>query len=59
MSNEKKEIETTQDLISFISNLVNENPNDQILGSKIRYFMNNIEEKNLVTIAEELKKMNS
>jgi hypothetical protein len=58
MNNEKIGSKDKEDLKSFISNLVKETPNDQILGTKIRYFMNNIETKNLDSVVNELKKIN-
>ena len=56
MSNEKKEIKTYEDLKSFLSDLAYNNPNDQILGSKIRYFMNNLDKKDIDLIIKELEK---
>ena len=58
MSNEQKEIKAYEDLKSFLSDLVKDNPNDQILGSKIRYFMNNSEIKDHDLIVKELERFN-
>lgn len=56
MSNEEKSVKTYDDLKSFLSDLVYDNPNDQILGSKIRYFMNNIDKKDIDLVIKELEK---
>lgn len=58
MSNEEKKLKNYEDLKSFISNLVKDNPNDQILGTKIRHLMNNIDNKDIELIQAELKKIN-
>lgn len=56
MSNEKKEIKTYEDLKSLLSDLAYNNPNDQIFGSKIRYFINNMDEKDIDSIIKEIEK---
>lgn len=55
MSNEKPKENSYQSLKDAIIEMVREFPNDQILGSKIRNFSRNLEEKDTILSIEDIK----